>query len=313
MFIVRSPVTHAVIAFPGHVGRRSRRSLASAPVARIGVSRRTLASVCGARSLASPAPLPRRTLRVVGTPSLPVVDVAAFASGIEHDTPAAATRPEHIDTIFRELGFLLVTGHGIDPEVKQRMLDQLRVFFALPIEEKDAIAIGRSPCHRGYVGIATETLDDANTLAGDLKETIDSGPEHGPDHPEVAAGTPLHGPNQLPDLPGFRDAWQEYFDQAVEAAVRVPRRGAGPRPTDRLPPRPPRRDALPLPHDPLPAPAPPPAGGRPARLSAAGTPTTAASLCSRTTVSAGCRSCGATGRRSTCRFPTTMSSSISVT
>jgi isopenicillin N synthase-like dioxygenase len=168
--------------------------------------------------------IPRRpTLRDVGETSLPVVDVTAFASGLDHDSPDAASAAEQIDAVFRELGFLLVTGHGIDDGVKQRMLDQLRVFFALPVEQKEAIAIGRSPCHRGYVGIATETLDDANTLAGDLKETIDSGPEHGPDHPEVVAGTPLHGPNQLPDLPGFRTAWEEYFEQAVEAAVRVQR------------------------------------------------------------------------------------------
>jgi len=160
---------------------------------------------------------------VMPSSSLPVVDVAAFASGIDHDTPAAAATAEQIDTGFRELGFLLVSGHGIERDVKERMLDQLRVFFALPTEQKDAIAIGRSNCHRGYVAFAMETLDDANTLAGDLKETIDSGPEHAPDHPEVVAGTPLHGPNQLPDVPGFREAWQEYFFQAVEAAVRVQR------------------------------------------------------------------------------------------
>ena len=159
----------------------------------------------------------------MGAPSLPVVDVSAFASGIDHATPTAASAAQQIDTTFRDLGFLLVTGHGIERDVKERMLDQLRSFFALPVAEKEAIAIGRSPCHRGYVGIATETLDDANTLAGDLKETIDSGPEHGPDHPEVVAGTPLHGPNQLPDLPGFRAAWEAYFAQAVEAARRVQR------------------------------------------------------------------------------------------
>ena len=156
-------------------------------------------------------------------PSLPVVDVAAFATGTAHETAAAASAAGRIDEIFREIGFLLVTGHGIETAVKERMLEQLRLFFALPTEEKEAIAIGRSPCHRGYVGIATETLDDANTLAGDLKETIDSGREHGPDHPEVIAGTPLHGPNQLPALPEFRAAWREYFDQAVEAAERVQR------------------------------------------------------------------------------------------
>jgi isopenicillin N synthase-like dioxygenase len=159
----------------------------------------------------------------VTAPSLPVVDVAAFATGTEHDTAAAASAAGRIDEIFREIGFLLVTGHGIETAVKERMLEQLRLFFALPTEEKEAIAIGRSPCHRGYVGIATETLDDANTLAGDLKETIDSGREHGPDHPEVIAGTPLHGPNQLPAFPEFRAAWRKYFDQAVEAAERVQR------------------------------------------------------------------------------------------
>jgi len=146
-----------------------------------------------------------------------------FASGADHGTPAALAAAAEIDGVFREIGFLLVAGHGIDPNVKGRMLDELRRFFALPVEEKERIAIGRSPCHRGYVGIATETLDDANTLAGDLKETIDSGIEHGPDHPEVLAGTPLHGPNQLPADPAFRSAWREYFAQAIEAAERVQR------------------------------------------------------------------------------------------
>jgi isopenicillin N synthase-like dioxygenase len=159
----------------------------------------------------------------VGTSTLPVVDVGAFAAGCDHDTPAAAAAAAEIDAVFREIGFLLVTGHGIEPAVKERMLEYMRRFFALPMEDKERIAIGRSPCHRGYVGIATETLDDANTLSGDLKETIDSGAEHGPDHPEVLAGTPLHGPNQLPDVPGFRDAWQAYFEQAIEAAERVQR------------------------------------------------------------------------------------------
>ena len=36
--------------------------------------------------------------------------------------------------MFRELGFLLVAGHGIDGAVKERMLDQVRGFFALPVE-----------------------------------------------------------------------------------------------------------------------------------------------------------------------------------
>jgi isopenicillin N synthase-like dioxygenase len=154
---------------------------------------------------------------------LPVIDVAPFATGAPLPCAAAATQALHLDACLREIGFVLVTGHGLDPAVKAGMLDAARAFFALPAEVKQAIAIGNSPCHRGYVALATETLDDANTLAGDLKETLDTGTEHGPDHPEVVAGTPLHGPNQFPDLPGFREAWERYRAQAVEASLRVQR------------------------------------------------------------------------------------------
>ena len=154
--------------------------------------------------------------------SLPTIDVSSFATG---------TRPTHvrdrvadlIDTTCREIGFFLIIGHGIDPDVKAAMLAAAKEFFALPMPSKQAIAIEKSDCHRGYVGIATETLDSSETLDGDLKETLDTGGEHGPDHPEVRAGVPLFGPNQFPDLPGFRTAWEAYRDQAIEASLRVQR------------------------------------------------------------------------------------------
>lgn len=153
--------------------------------------------------------------------SLPTIDVSAFATGAgpstERDEVAGV-----LDATCREIGFFLITGHGVEPGVKAAMLAAAREFFALPLKQKQALAIERSPCHRGYVGIATETLDSSG-LAGDLKETLDTGGEHGPDHPEVRAGTPLFGPNQLPDLPGFRHTWSAYRAQAIEAAQRVQR------------------------------------------------------------------------------------------
>lgn len=154
--------------------------------------------------------------------SLPTIDVSSFATG----SPATPTRDrvaELIDATCREIGFFLVTGHGIDPGVKAAMLAAAQEFFALPTERKQAIAIEKSDCHRGYVGIATETLDSSESVDGDLKETLDTGGEHGPDHPEVRAGVPLFGPNQLPDLPGFLATWDTYRTQAIEAAQRVQR------------------------------------------------------------------------------------------
>ncbi|WP_395105388.1 isopenicillin N synthase family dioxygenase [Actinomadura sp. SCN-SB] len=153
---------------------------------------------------------------------LPVVDVSPFATGAD---PGAAGDEvaKLIDEICRQIGFFLVTGHGIDPAVKDRMLDAARAFFALPERDKEAIAIGRSPAHRGYVAMESEVIDDTGSRTGDLKETLDTGNECGPDHPEVRAGVPLAGPNQFPDLPGFRAAWEEYRAQAIEAAERVQR------------------------------------------------------------------------------------------
>jgi isopenicillin N synthase-like dioxygenase len=154
---------------------------------------------------------------------LPVIDVSAFATGSSYCSVEAVTAGQAMDDTCRELGFLLITGHGMRPETKAAMLAAAKAFFDEPAAAKEAISIGRSPCHRGYVGMGAETLDDANTMAGDLKETLDTGNEDGPDHPEVLAGTPLHGPNQFPDTPGFRAAWEAYRTEAVEAALRVQR------------------------------------------------------------------------------------------
>jgi isopenicillin N synthase-like dioxygenase len=153
---------------------------------------------------------------------LPVINVSAFATGAapgpERDEVAA-----FLDSTCRETGFFLIDGHGVDPGTRAAMFEAMRAFFAMPLADKEAIAIGKSPCHRGYVGIATEILDDKDALAGDLKETLDTGGEHGPDHPEVIAGVPLFGPNQFPDLSGFREAWESYRAQVIEAARRVQR------------------------------------------------------------------------------------------
>jgi isopenicillin N synthase-like dioxygenase len=154
------------------------------------------------------------------TETLPTVDVSSFATGAPPSPEQDAVAAE-IDRICREIGFFLIAGHGVEPQVKAAMFEAMKRFFALPVEEKLEIAIAKSPVHRGYVPIAEEILDE-NT-AGDLKESLDTGGEHGPDHPEVQAGIPTFGPNQWPADPAFREAWEAYRAQAIEAAQRVQR------------------------------------------------------------------------------------------
>lgn len=159
-------------------------------------------------------------------------DLSPFATGAELPSPEAVATARSVDETLQSTGFLLVSGHGVTTEVRDAYFAAMGEFFALPADEKDEIAIGRSEHHRGYVGFATETLEGAlpgdedsigAVLAGDLKETLDTGVEQGPDHPAVVAGTPLHGPNQWPDLPGFREAVEAYRAAAIEAARRMQR------------------------------------------------------------------------------------------
>jgi len=137
-----------------------------------------------------------------------------------------------LDAALRQTGFFTVRNHGVPDDVRQRYFDAMREFFALPLAVKEQIAIGNSDCHRGYVAMGAESLDGAlgndedaigTAVAGDLKETLDTGIDHPPDHPDVVAGTPLFGPNQWPDLPGFREAVEAYRDAVIAVSERLHR------------------------------------------------------------------------------------------
>lgn len=168
----------------------------------------------------------------MSTTALASFDLGPFATGQTLPSDEAIATAKAIDETLQSTGFLLVTGHGVSDDVRTAYFDAMHRFFALPIEEKNAIAIGLSDHHRGYVGFATETLEGAlaggedtvgEVLAGDMKETLDTGVEYGADHPAVLAGTPLHGPNQWPNLDGFREAVEAYRAASIEAAERMQR------------------------------------------------------------------------------------------
>jgi isopenicillin N synthase-like dioxygenase len=171
------------------------------------------------------------------SPAIPTIDISPFATGRVLPSPEAEATAAAIDVTLRQVGFLKVVGHGVTPDVKAHFFAAIREFFALPMADKQRLAIGNSRAHRGYVGFGSETLEGAladleagghidrtvagAVLAGDLKETLDTGNEDPPDHPEVLAGTPTFGPNQLPDLPGWRDAYGAYRTAGIEAVLRM--------------------------------------------------------------------------------------------
>lgn len=137
--------------------------------------------------------------------SIPVIDLSPLTTGAgDRDALAAGLR-----AACREHGFFYIVGHGVDPGLCQR-LDRLSAeFFAQDLDTKMAICMERGgKAWRGFFPVGAELTSGRP----DQKEGIYFGAELPAEHPKVLAGTPLHGPNLFPALPGFRETVLEYLD-----------------------------------------------------------------------------------------------------
>ena len=151
---------------------------------------------------------------------IPVIDFGAFLTG---DLAARRAVAAKIGAACHNIGFFYLAGHGVPEALVARTFAEAKRFFDLPMAKKLEIDIEKSPCHRGYFKVGGENLDPAKqTAGGDLKEGIKIGRDLGPDHPLVAAGTPLHGPNLWPgDLPGWQGTMQSHFDALVALGKQI--------------------------------------------------------------------------------------------
>jgi isopenicillin N synthase-like dioxygenase len=149
--------------------------------------------------------------------AIPIIDLEPLLHGTQEEQALVI---REIGQACREIGFFYIIKHNIPAELVARVFAESARFFALPESVKAEIGIEKSACHRGWFKVGGENLDPAKQkLDGDLKEGVKIGRDLGPEHPLVVAGTPLHGPNQWPDLAGWREVMQEYYD-AMEALGR---------------------------------------------------------------------------------------------
>jgi isopenicillin N synthase-like dioxygenase len=140
---------------------------------------------------------------------IPIVDVA----GLLHGSPAEQARvAAEIGRAAREVGFFQVVGSDVTPELFADLLAVTQRFFALPMDEKMKVYIGRSRNHRGYVPEGEEVFGSGTH---DRKEAFDLSLDLPADDPDYLAGNPLLGPNQWPHLPGFAAAVTAYYDAVL--------------------------------------------------------------------------------------------------
>ncbi|PMR73825.1 isopenicillin N synthase family dioxygenase [Billgrantia endophytica] len=159
-----------------------------------------------------------RDSRLENFQAIPVIDI----QGLRDDDPAARQAvARELGRAAREVGFFQIVGHGLSRKLREGLIEQAKAFFAQPLEAKMTRYIGQYPHHRGYVPQGEEAPDPTKR---DLKEAFDLAFELPEDDPEVRAGTPLLGPNPWPDLDGFREPVERYY-QATYQVGRALMRG----------------------------------------------------------------------------------------
>ena len=111
-----------------------------------------------------------------------------------------------------QIGFFYLTNHGVPTELLRHVFAQSVRFHAEPLDRKNALSI--NAFHRGYIGDSSYRLNEE--LAPNLSESLVMMHELPPDHPDLLAERPLQGPNQWPELTGFRDTMLAYVSAMEE-------------------------------------------------------------------------------------------------
>jgi isopenicillin N synthase-like dioxygenase len=141
---------------------------------------------------------------------IPVVDLTPLLKG------GAGGGGQVVDTIKQaceEIGFFIITGHGVSIDLINRMYDTSRAFFDLPSAEKSKVnKAGEMPGGLMFFPMKSESLAASRGVKtpGDIKETLDYGPG-------------FYG-DEWPDKPpGLEEVWLEYYQTMGKLAGQLRR------------------------------------------------------------------------------------------
>ena len=137
--------------------------------------------------------------------TLPVIDF----SGLDAGAAAEAAIARALDEAFTDIGFCYFRNIGVADDLVRGVFTASRQFHALPDAAKQALAM--NAFHRGYMAPNTSkivTSSVARVRRPNFSESLMI--MHEVDAGDPRYGQPLHGPNQWPDLPGFRAAVVAY-------------------------------------------------------------------------------------------------------
>ena len=132
-----------------------------------------------------------------------VIDLTAWFDGTDRDGVAAA-----VDEALQDVGFFLVTGHGVPSPARAAVRAAAREFFALPAAVKQRYAV--TVAGRGWLppGVEANGYSEGTATPPDLKESFSVGADD--------STAPLDGywfqPNVFPaEVPALEAALRHYL------------------------------------------------------------------------------------------------------
>ncbi|GAA1465032.1 isopenicillin N synthase family dioxygenase [Microbacterium thalassium] len=151
---------------------------------------------------------------------VPLVDITSYVADGTAEERAATARA--IDDACRTVGFIQITGHGIPDDVVAGLADAMDGFFALGLDEKKAY---RTPpqVNRGYSPPKSESLSlslgvEQASRMNDFFEAFNVGAAAS-DYPHAdGLPQPDYAENVWPEIDGYRERVQTYFDEAARVA-----------------------------------------------------------------------------------------------
>ncbi|WP_375462749.1 isopenicillin N synthase family dioxygenase [uncultured Methylobacterium sp.] len=153
---------------------------------------------------------------------VPVIDLAPYREGTPEGRAAVAAQ---VDQACRDIGFLVVSGHGIPEDLIARTYEVSRAFFARPHAEKLAVDRPAPDQVRGYSAVGGEGLSFSldEPTPPDIKESLSIGPVDVPGNDPYYVGEaagPHFARNIWPTEPAeLKTVWEAYF-RAVDALAR---------------------------------------------------------------------------------------------
>jgi isopenicillin N synthase-like dioxygenase len=136
-------------------------------------------------------------MTVTGT-GVPLIDLTPWFEG---DDAARAALAAQVDAALQRVGFLVVTGHGVSPELVASVRASGREFFALPDAKKQQYS--STVGGRGWLAIGAEAngYSEGTETPPDLKESFIVGSQvPGGDGPDAAWFVDNVWPSETPDL-----------------------------------------------------------------------------------------------------------------